>query len=86
MGHFQPNLAQIIFGWREFTFVEMKGPAFYQGEKITNLRKYIEEFKKPSPPEPLGQFQPNLAQIQPLVKGIQGFWNEGLLLFQKGDN
>ena len=41
----------------------MKGPAFFQGEIITKLQKYIEEFKNSSSAEPLGQFEPNLAQI-----------------------
>ena len=33
---FQPNLAQCILLWREFNFVQMKGPALFQGEIITN--------------------------------------------------
>ena len=35
LGQFQPNLAQIIFGWRGFKFVQMKGHALFQGEIIT---------------------------------------------------
>ena len=35
LGQFQPNLAQNILGWREFKFVQMKGPALFQGEIIT---------------------------------------------------
>ena len=61
LGHFQPNLAQSILGWRGIKFVQMKGPALFQGEIITKEWKCIEEFERSSP-EPLGQFQPNLAQ------------------------
>ena len=35
LGQFQPNLAQSILGWRGFKFVQMKGPALFQGEIIT---------------------------------------------------
>ena len=36
LGQFQPNLAQSIrLGWRRFNFVQMKGPALFQGEIIT---------------------------------------------------
>ena len=58
---FQPNLAQRILGCRGFKFVQMKGSAFFQGEIIMKLWKYIDKFKKSSP-EPGSQFQPNLAQ------------------------
>ena len=34
----------------------MKGPAFFQGEIIRKLRKYIDKILKSSSPEPLGQF------------------------------
>ena len=33
LGLFQPNLAQSILGWRGFKFVQMKGPALFQGEE-----------------------------------------------------
>ena len=35
LGQFQPNLAQSILGWRGFKFIQMKGPALFQGEIIT---------------------------------------------------
>ena len=35
LGQFQTNLAQSILGWRGFQFVQMKGPALFQGEIIT---------------------------------------------------
>ena len=44
LGQVQPNLAQIILELREFKFVQMKGPAIYQGEIITKLRKNNDEF------------------------------------------
>ena len=34
LGQFQPNLAQSILGWRGFKFVQMKGHALFQGERI----------------------------------------------------
>ena len=44
--HFQPNLAQNILGWRGFKFVQIKGPASFQGEIIaknilTNLKNLL---------------------------------------------
>ena len=117
LSQFQPISAQSIIGWRGFKFVQIKGPAFFQGEIIkkmrkyinkilkstksisnklgtkhpwvkgislcsnegptlflreiiTKKRKYIDEIKKSSSPEPLGQFQPNLAQS---ILGWMGF-------------
>ena len=35
MSQFRPNLAQSILGWREFKFVQIKGPALFQEEIIT---------------------------------------------------
>ena len=48
----------------------------------------IDKIKKSSSPEPLGQFQPNLAQLtkHPWVKGIQDCSNEGPHRFPKGEN
>ena len=46
-----------------FKFSQMKGPALFQEEIITKLRKYNDEFEKSSSPESMGQFQTNLAQI-----------------------
>ena len=34
LGQLQPNLAQSILTWRGFNFVQMKGPALFQGEII----------------------------------------------------
>ena len=70
LGQFQPNLAQSISGWREFKFVQMKGPSFFQGDIITKWRKNIDEIKKSSSPGPLSQFQANLAQS---ILGWRGF-------------
>ena len=39
LSQFQPNLAQSILGWRGFKFVQMKGPALFQGEIITQIVK-----------------------------------------------
>ena len=45
-----------------YKIVQINGSALFQGEIIRKNRKYIDEIKKSSSPEPLGQFQPNLAQ------------------------
>ena len=50
--------------------MKIKGPAFFQGEIIMKEQKYIDEIKKSSPPEPLVEFQPNLAQS---ILGWRGF-------------
>ena len=34
LGQFQPNLAHSILGWMGFKFVQVKGPALFQGEII----------------------------------------------------
>ena len=39
LGHFQPNLAQSIVGWRGFKFVQMKGSPLFQGEIIREQGK-----------------------------------------------
>ena len=61
-GPISTNLPQSIIGCRGFKSIQMKGFTLFQGEIFTKLQKYIDEFKSSSP-EPLGQFQPNLAQI-----------------------
>ena len=43
LGLFQQNLAQSILGWRIFNFVQTTGSAFFQGEIITQLRKYNDD-------------------------------------------
>ena len=81
LGHFQPNLAQIIFGWREFKFFQMKGPFFFPRGDNCEI-KNIDKFKKSSSQEQLGQFQLNLEQII-LEWSFLSFLNEGPL-FSKG--
>ena len=49
------------------------------------MAKIIDEFKKSSFPEALGQFQPNLHKTS-LNDGNSRFLNDGPLLFPKGDN
>ena len=41
----------------------MKGYSLVQRGKIMKQQKYIDEILKSPLPEPLGQFQPNLAEI-----------------------
>ena len=53
LGLFPPNLAQSILGWWGFTFVQMKGHAFFQGEIISKEQKYIDKILISSSPEPL---------------------------------
>ena len=68
LGQFQPNLAQSILGWRGFKFVQMKGHTLSQGEIIAKILKLYWKLLKSSSSEPLGQFQPNLAQ------NMLGWW------------
>ena len=82
LGQFQPNLAQNILWWRGFKFVQMKGPALFKGEIIREQRKYIDKIKKSSSPEPLGQFQPNLAQSILGWRGFKFVQMKGPALFQ----
>ena len=35
LGQFQPNFAQSILGWMEFKFIQMKCPALFKSEIIT---------------------------------------------------
>ena len=64
----------------------MKDPTHFQGRLLQNQQKYIDKIKKISSPEPLSQFQPNLAQsMHPWVR-IQICSNEGPRPFPRGDN
>ena len=45
LGQFQPNLAQSILRWGGFKFVQMKGPALFQGEIITKKWKLMTKLK-----------------------------------------
>ena len=42
---FQANLAQSIHGWRGLKFVQMKSPALFQGEIITNSKNILTKLK-----------------------------------------
>ena len=55
-------LAQSIFGWRGFKFVQMKGHTLFQGKIITKYRKYFNLMLISSAPKPLCHSQSNLAQ------------------------
>ena len=56
-----------------------EGPhPFPSDYKIAKFQKF--------PPEPLSQFQSNLAQMHPWMKGIQFFSYEGHRHFPRGDN
>ena len=46
LGQFQPNLAQTIFGYSGFMFVQIKGHIFIQGEIIAKIWNSIENIKK----------------------------------------
>ena len=81
LSQFQPNLAESILGSRGFKFVQMKGPALFQGEIVMKKRKYNDEIKKSSP-EPLSQFQPILAQIILRWRGFKFVLMKGPALFQ----
>ena len=51
-----------LFKWRYWRFAK--------GRNYLKMRKHIDEIWKSSPPEPVGQFQPNFAQIS---RGWKGF-------------
>ena len=63
----------------EFKFVQMKGPSLFQVEIIMNSQILK------SLPEPLGQFQPNLAQSIHGWRGFNFLTNEEPFKSQKGD-
>ena len=48
-----------------------------------NLKKYIDEIKKSSCPEPRSQFQPNLARSIPGWRGFKFVQMKGHALFQR---
>ena len=81
-GAIQSNLAQSILGYNGFEFVQMKGPALFQGEIIMKLRKYFDEIWKTSSPE-LSPFQPNLAQCVLGWRGLKFVQMKGPALFQR---
>ena len=49
------------------------------------MQKYIDKFKKSSSPEPLGQFQPNLAQVS-LDEEDSSLFKWRAHSFPRGDN
>ena len=49
-------------GGGDSNFVQMKGHALLQGKIKLIYRKHIDNILRPSFPEPLNQFQPNLAE------------------------
>ena len=64
----------------------MKDPTHFQGQVIMKKRKYIVKIKKSFSPEPLGQFQPNLAQSILELRQFKFVQMKGPVLFQGGDN
>ena len=48
----------------------MQGHGLLQGEIIAKMQNYIENISKSFSPDPLGQFQPNMAQS---ILGFRGF-------------
>ena len=79
-GQFQPNSAQIILVWRWFKFVQMKGPALFQGDIIINWQ-ILKIFSLRT----TGEFQPNLAQSILEWREFKFFLNEGVPPFSQGD-
>ena len=61
-------------------------PILSQRVIITKLRKYINKFVKSSSPEPLVQFQPNLAQSSVGWTGFKFVHMMGYAPFLRGDN
>ena len=60
----------------------MKDPVLFQLEIITNSRKYIEEIKKSSSPEPMSEFQLNFAHSIFGLRGFKFLQMKGPTLFQ----
>ena len=63
--------------WHKATFskgnsslYKWRGPPFSKGRLLPNFKNTLMELKESSSPEPLGQFQPNLAQS---ILGWRGF-------------
>ena len=87
LNQFQPNLAQSILGWQGLKFVQMKGPALFQGEINTKSKNKLTKFKKSSSPEPRTEpISTKLGTKHPWVKGNQVCSNERPRPFQRGDN
>ena len=80
---FQSNLAQSILGWREFKFVQMKGPAFPREDnyKIAKIHwQILKIFSRTTWP-----IATKLFQNYPWVKSILNYSSEGPVLFPRGD-
>ena len=61
----------------EYTFVQIKGLALFQGGIIAKKRKYIYNILKSSSPEPQSRFQPKFAQ--------SSFWVVEKFFFSNGE-
>ena len=46
LSQFRPNLAQSIYRWRGVRFLQMRGPALFKEEIMTNQRQCNDEIKK----------------------------------------
>ena len=60
-GPISTNFAQSMLRWRRFKLFKWRSTSFY-GKIITKWWKYTNKILKSYSPEPLGQYQPNLAQ------------------------
>ena len=85
LGQLQPNLSQCILGWRRFKFVQMKGPALFQGEIITQIVKIHWWNLKIFFSRTTVLILTKLGTKHPWVKGIQVCSNEGPRPFPRGD-
>ena len=75
------NIGQSHLAWNILRFlvngfqvVQMKANSHFQGEIIMKLWKCINQIKKFSSPESLGQIHPKLGTKHPWLKGIQFFF------------
>jgi hypothetical protein len=77
-GQIQSNLIQIIVGWREFKFVQLKGQVLFKGNHKNGMSHgHLEIFSRTT-----GQILTRLGTNHPLVKGIQVCSNEGDIRLQ----
>ena len=68
--------------WRGFKFVRMKGHVLLHGGDNSEIVNFYSKYIKTSSPEPLGQFEPNLAQSILGWRGFKFVQMKGHTLFQ----
>ena len=81
LGQFQPNLAQSIFGWREFKFIQMKGPTLFpRGDNYKIAKIFWRNLKV----LPLGEWNSSLFNWRAMLfsKGRK-YWRNLKIFFSR---